>query len=51
MKIIRETITPAELKQMAAGMFGNLLKAVVDVEGELTFIRICRVMILLNLIL
>ncbi len=34
MKIIREQITFKELKQMAA-MFGNMVKAVVDVDREL----------------
>jgi hypothetical protein len=35
MKIIAETLTIDELKQMAADMFGNLVKAVVDVDREL----------------
>lgn len=35
MKIITETLTIDELKQMAACMFGNLVKAVVDVERGL----------------
>lgn len=36
MKIIRdEKITIAELKEMSKKMFGNLVKAVVDVEQEL----------------
>jgi len=34
MKIITETLAPSELNQMAA-MFGNMVKAVVDVEREL----------------
>lgn len=32
MKIINDKITVAELKEMAERMFGNLVKAVVDVE-------------------
>lgn len=32
MKIITDTITIAELKQMSDKMFGNLVKAVVDIE-------------------
>ena len=35
MKIITETVTLAELKRMAANMFGDMVKAVVDVEREL----------------
>ena len=35
MKIVDEKLTIAELKQMAAATFGNLVKAVVDVEREL----------------
>jgi len=35
MKIITETLLMVELKQMAAATFGNLVKAVVDVEREL----------------
>lgn len=35
MKIVRETITFDELKQMALAMFGDLVKAVVDVDREL----------------
>ena len=35
MKIIRDTLTREELRQMAAGMFGDLVKAVVDVERGL----------------
>ena len=35
MKIIAETLTIDELKQMAANMFGNLIKAVVDVDRGL----------------
>ena len=34
MKIISEHMTLDELKQMAAGLFGNLVKAVVDIERE-----------------
>ena len=32
MKIVIEQLTVDELKQMAAGLFGNLVKAVVDVD-------------------
>lgn len=35
MKIIAEKLTLNELKQMASDRFGNLVKAVVDVEREL----------------
>ncbi|MFC2061006.1 DUF5674 family protein [Elusimicrobiota bacterium] len=35
MKIIKETMTLDELKQMAADMFGDMVKAVVDIEREL----------------
>ena len=35
MKIITETLSPDELKQMAAATFGNLVKAVVDVDREI----------------
>ena len=35
MKIIAEKLTLNELKEMAANMFGNLIKAVVDVDREL----------------
>lgn len=35
MKIITETLLLGELKQMADTTFGNLIKAVVDVEREL----------------
>ena len=35
MKIITKTLTSAELKQMAAALFGNMVKAVVDVEKEI----------------
>jgi len=34
MKIITQKVTLTELNQMAAGMFGNLVKAAVDVEKE-----------------
>jgi hypothetical protein len=34
MKIIKETLKLDELKQMAADTFGNLVKAVVDVDRE-----------------
>jgi hypothetical protein len=35
MKIIRESLTIGDLKQMAASTFGNMVKAVVDVDNEL----------------
>ena len=35
MKIIKEKILIKEIKKMAEMMFGNLLKAVVDIEKEL----------------
>ena len=35
MTIITDTLTLHELKKMAAQMFGNMVKAVVDVEREL----------------
>jgi len=35
MIIIKDKITRAELKQMAEKMFGNLVKAVVDIEKEI----------------
>jgi hypothetical protein len=35
MKIITETLLLSELKKMAADTFGNLVKAVVDIEREL----------------
>src|SRR3989338_3824564 len=35
MKIIAETLTIGELKRMAANMFGNLVKGVVDVDRNL----------------
>ncbi len=35
MKIIKTTLKVDELKQMAAATFGNLVKAVIDVEREL----------------
>lgn len=34
MRIITEKITISELKEMSEKMFGNLVKAVVDVEKE-----------------
>jgi len=34
MKIVTKTITIAELKQMAEKLFGNMVKAVVDVKTE-----------------
>ena len=35
MKIITETLLSGELKQMAAATFGNLVKAVVDVDRDI----------------
>ena len=35
MKIVDEKLTIDDLKQMAAATFGNLVKAVIDVEREL----------------
>jgi hypothetical protein len=35
MKIIRDAIALEEIRRMAAGMFGDLVKAVIDVEREL----------------
>lgn len=35
MKIITDELTLEELNRMAAGMFGNMVKAVVDVDQEL----------------
>ena len=35
MKVIKEILTLDELKKMAAARFGNLVKAVVDVDREL----------------
>ena len=35
MKIVKEKIELSELKSMAAAMFGDLVKAVVDIEKEL----------------
>lgn len=35
MKIITETLTLEELKQMASATFGDMVKAVVDVDQEL----------------
>lgn len=35
MKIIKEVLTLDELKQMAADTFGDLVKAVIDVDREL----------------
>ena len=34
-KILKESITLDELRQTAASLYGNLVKAVVDVENEL----------------
>lgn len=35
MKIVTGTLTIDELRRMATGMFGNLVKAVVDVDREI----------------
>ncbi|MEO0110171.1 MAG: DUF5674 family protein [candidate division WOR-3 bacterium] len=35
MKIVREKVSIGELKKMAEGMFGDLVKAVVDVERKI----------------
>lgn len=35
MRIIKGKLSPEELKQMAAGRFGEMVKAVVDVERDL----------------
>lgn len=35
MKIVTDTITITELAEMAAGMFGDMVKAVVDIDREL----------------
>ena len=35
MKIIKDKLALGELKQMAAGLFGDLVKAVVDIDEEL----------------
>lgn len=35
MKIVANWITPDELKRMAADLFGNIVKAVVDIDREL----------------
>jgi hypothetical protein len=35
MRIVKETISVKELKQMSAKMFGNLVKAVIDIEKEI----------------
>ena len=35
MKIITQSIVLDELQQMAAGLFGNLVKAVVDIDREM----------------
>jgi len=34
MKIVSDLLTSEELKQMASAMFGNMVKAVVDIERE-----------------
>lgn len=35
MKVIADSITKTELKVMAEGLFGNMVKAVVDIEKKL----------------
>ncbi|MBI1975919.1 MAG: hypothetical protein HYS56_00235 [Candidatus Omnitrophica bacterium] len=35
MKIITQSLTPDELKRIAGGMFGDMIKAVIDVDREL----------------
>jgi hypothetical protein len=35
MRIIKETLSVTDLKKMAAEMFGDIVKAVVDIEREL----------------
>ena len=35
MKIVRETLALSELRRMAADTFGNMVKAVVDIDREL----------------
>ena len=35
MTIVRDTLKRAELREMAARMFGNMVKAVVDIDREL----------------
>ena len=35
MKIIREKLTLDELREMAQAMFGNMVKAVIDIDREL----------------
>ena len=35
MKIVKDKITISELKEMSEKMFGNLVKAVVDIEKEI----------------
>lgn len=35
MKIVSESLTLTELKQMSAKLFGNLVKAVIDIDREL----------------
>lgn len=39
MKIVKKSISIAKLKKMAEKMFGNLVKAVVDVEKEIMVIN------------
>ena len=35
MKVVTEVLLPPELKEMAAAIFGDLIKAVVDVDREM----------------
>jgi len=35
MRIVEDSISPGELKAMAEGLFGNMVKAVVDVERRI----------------
>lgn len=35
MQIIKDSISKAELKRLAGGQFGNVIKAVVDIEQEI----------------
>lgn len=39
MEIIRESLTPQALKEMAAALFGDMVKAVVDVDRELVAVH------------
>lgn len=40
MKIIKDKISISELKQMAERMFGNLVKAVVDIKSEIMAVEL-----------